>query len=461
MATPMGSKTVPCPSRPDPWLFPRYWAACLLVLVAGTARLWFPRGDFPRVPMVSWAMGRALAWDWAIGVCLIGAAGVLLAGPTRVRRSAAAALAVALGLSFLLDQHRLQPWAYQSALVATAVACWGRREARRWLIVLAASIYLYSASGKIDYQFAHTVGRAFLETATRPLGGLPAGWDAADTAPLTLMLPLAEFLIGVGWLIPPLRRPAGWAAIGMHGTLLGMLGPWGLGHSAGVLFWNAALIGQAYWLAIRPAPTGGTSPAARPSMNRAPAPGQRPPDAGSPIGPQVAVSPGRPFPGRRKTDRVLAWSARGLFLAALLLPLVERRGLWDHWLSWALYSPHNSRVALQIHRSAAERLPAGAVEALEPDRDGDGWRTLDLGAWSLAERGVPIYPQARYQLAVAVALAETGGLRRDIRAVVRGVSDRRHGRRPETPLLGADAMRQALGRYLLVPRGFPPVTGER
>ena len=458
----MGNKIDPSPSRDDPWPYPRYWAACLLVLVAATERLWFPRGDFPRVPLVAWAMGRTIAWDWAIGVCLVGAAGLLLAGPTRVRRSAAATLAVALGLSFLFDQHRLQPWAYQSALVATAVACWDRREARRWLIVLAASIYLYSASGKIDYQFAHTVGREFLETAAQPLGGLPAGWDAADTAPLTLLFPTVELLIGIGWLIPPLRRPAGWAAIGMHGTLLGLLGPWGLGHSAGVLVWNAALVGQAYWLAIRPDPMGGTYPPAGSSMSPAessmktPAsPGQRP-DAGSPTGPQAAAST-----GRRKTDRVLAWSARGLFLAALLLPLVERRGHWDHWPSWALYSPHNSRVTLQIHQSAAPRLPAGAIAALAPDRDGDGWRRMDLGAWSLSERGVPIYPQTRYQLAVAVALAETAGLRREIRAVVRGVSDRRTGRRPGTPLPSADSMRQALGRYLLVPRGFPPTPGER
>ena len=73
-------------------------------------------------------------------------------------------VAACLLVSFLLDQHRLQPWAYQSAIYALVFAAIDPRRTRRYLIPLAASVYLYSAAGKFDFQFAHTVGQDFLDS---------------------------------------------------------------------------------------------------------------------------------------------------------------------------------------------------------------------------------------------------------------------------------------------------------
>ena len=55
--------------------------------------------------------------------------------------------------------------------------------------------------------------------------------------------------------------------------------------------------------------------------------------------------------------------------------------------------------------------------------------SIDDGPWSLQTLGVPIYPQARYQLAVAEKLAREHKLGSAIRVIVRGVSDRWTGER--------------------------------
>jgi hypothetical protein len=60
---------------------------------------------------------------------------------------------------------------------------------------------------------------------------------------------------------------------------------------------------------------------------------------------------------------------------------------------------------------------------------------VDLGRWSLVTRGVPIYPQARYQLGLAAAIAQRSDLSDEIRARMSGVSDRWSGER-QTQMMG-------------------------
>ena len=142
-------------------------------------------------------------------------------------------------------------------------------------------------------------------------------------------------------------------------------------------------------------------------------------------------------------------------LFALVMPIFERTGYWDHWLSWALYAPHNSRVEVEIHRSGIELLPTAAGEFVEQDLDGDGWHALSLDRWSLASLGVPIYPQARYQLGLAVALAQQSGLDQQIRAQLRSVSDRHTGERAEQRLLNLGELRAARDGFWLLPHADP------
>ena len=321
-----------------------------------------------------------------------------------------------LVLEFLLDQHRLQPWAYQTAIYATVFAAMPVRSAHRWLVPLAASVYIYSSLGKFDYQFVHTVGINFLSAFAGPIGGLPEDVDAAKLAKFAFLFPVGELVIGVSLLVPRSRRVAGVAAIVMHGVLIGMLGPWGMNHSPGVLIWNALLILQSWQLFL-------------------------------------LEEAGEQTPQWQDTKERKGYSgvARLAIVVAIVMPLTERTGYWDHWPSWALYSPHNSRVDVQIHRSGVELLSPQMQAHVQTDADGDGWQTLSLEQWSLEHRRAAIYPQARYQLRLAIVVARSADIDKQIRGRLRGVSDRFTGKRSENQLLSRTEMEAAANQFWLIP----------
>ena len=62
------------------------------------------------------------------------------------------------------------------------------------------------------------------------------------------------------------------------------------------------------------------------------------------------------------------------------------------------------------------RCPHPCELSLDEDVNDDGWRKLAIERWSLESRGVPIYPQARYQLALANEIAARMRLSDEIRA---------------------------------------------
>ncbi len=241
-------------------------------------------------------------------------------------------------------------------------------------------------------------------------------------AKLALIFPAMELLCGVGLLFRQTRIIAAVTVITMHATLIFVLGPWALDHSHGVLIWNLLLIVQAYVLMIKPEWSERLNEQDRDQL-----------DSES-----------------SKSNRVGSWIVCGVVLSALVAPLLERFGYWDHWTSWSLYSPHTSRVEIELHRSAVDTLPSSLRTFVEEDDNGDGWRKLAIERWSLGSRGVPIYPQARYQLALAEQIATQLRLTDEIRARVRGVSDRWTGQRDEQLLLGRGEIRDAMRSYWLV-----------
>ena len=207
----------------------------------------------------------------------------------------------------------------------------------------------------------------------------------------------------------------------LHLSLVVMLGPWNLDHSNGVLFWNILLIIQAWFLFVKPiaepresSPSSSLSPSA------------------------TAVASADKTVGKR--------FAAAVVILAIVMPATERWGYWDHWTSWALYSPHSSRAEVQIHRSAMDQLPADMPPFLVDD-DSDGWHRLQLNLWSLDRLNVPIYPQARFQLAVASRVAHLYDLSDSVRVIVKGVADRRSGVRKEQRMMGRKEIDAALKHY--------------
>lgn len=401
----------------DEAVLSRVWSFGLLTLLGVTFPLWlsaWQHDGYPVVPWISIPWRHALDDSRQIIDCVgltslvASLAWITLRGPSRW---AWGTVVVSLSALLLMDQHRLQPWAYQSLVYAFALATLPWSRARPFLIAVAISIYAYSSAGKLDYQFTHTVGAEMFQLLASPFAELSI--DQASKFALTL--PLGELALAVLLTIPRTRRLGGWFAIGLHVSLIAMLGPFGMNHSLGVLCWNALLAAQAFLLFGRRA-RHRVSPEQRDSITRS---------------------------LRTALPAAVMW-------VPLVMPLFERVGYWDHWTSWALYSPHNSRISAEFHEVVLGQLPESLQEHLS-DNDGDRWYVADIDQWSLQSRRVPVYPQARYQLSLLSEVVEAFESDEGVRVTVQSVSDRFDGTREQQPLIGRQSLKEQLSRFWFVP----------
>jgi hypothetical protein len=424
------------------------WAVSGLLLVAATWRLWIPPmeqvpTDFPRVPLLGSVCGWPLwlGWFGVVGLVssLVAALVPLLprfaAGSARgrlVERGSAWLFVASACLLFLFDQHRLQPWAYHFTLIAVVFATCGAERGSRLLRLLTISIYAYSALGKFDYQFLHGMGPHLLQAATRIVGLDAMRWPPGVRVSIAALMPTAELAIAFGLLLPRWRRAGVSLAVGQHLALLVVLGPWGLGHEPGVLLWNVFFIAQAislFWVAANlPAPL-----------------------------PHAIPDSGDLLPGGVEKGSARAAGAELLatFLVVLAVawPTLETFGLCDHWLAWGLYSPRNSRTNLFVREDAWRRLPA-ELRALSTPADPFGdWHQIDIDGWSLHELHAPNYPQARFQLGIAIGLAERFDWQDEIRVDMAGMADRWTGVRQRVSCRGRAELRQAARRFWI--NAFP------
>jgi hypothetical protein len=361
----------------------RWWAISGLVLLAATGRLWTPQAVFPQVPLFRWVLMLPNAVDWcccgSLILALIVAAthrpdhqslmaneaasvpwSLLRYSRSRLRLLAWPLFSVACVGSVVIDQHRLQPWAWLLLLMSlmfqgdTSSGRWHVRwlgtlsveTLLRWLTI---SVYFWSAMSKIDHTFFVTHGPTMIDALFGSVGivGLPGAvkWWLAIT------LPMGELLIAVGLGWPRSRHIALWGAITLHVALILALGPLGLGHRPGVLLWNAAFIGHD-WLLFR----------------------------------------------RRETtdsegDLLTSFARPGIVLFAMLWPITESIGLCDHWLAWSVYSTRTERVSIMLTDEGVRRLPEAAQRCVISGE-------LPLDRWSIDSLDVPIYPQLRFQLGI-------------------------------------------------------------
>ena len=318
-------------------------------MLLATWRLWTPQAIFPRVPLLQAAAALPAALDWLLfGLAVAGLAVALFSSSARIWPAALRSFAGAgLGL-ILLDQHRLQPWAWQAVLVALALANCPPPRALALVRLLTLSIYLYSGWSKLDYEFLHTLGQQFIAVPLRIVGANPGDWPDAWRLAAAGMLPLAEIALAGAFCFRRLWTAALAGSIVLHGLLLVALGPWGLNHSAAVLLWNAYFIVQNLLLF-----SGGATESAR--------------AAGAAVEPD--------------SGRLANRATQALLVAAMLLPILEPWGLWDAWPSWSLYAPNCERTTVLVQRSAA-----GALGPLEAFVESVPRTSLGRGCASIAGR---------------------------------------------------------------------------
>ena len=404
----------------------RAWVVLAVALFVFSWRLWLSQSDFPQVPFFRITAQVPAAIELllfsGVLVCLVGS---FIWVSKRAGRYFLGIFAVLLAVLILLDQHRLQPWAYQFLILSVIFAATTPRQTWFMARVLTISIYLYSALSKFDFQFFTTLGPDFFRPFLDLFGAVGRQFGSAQLWRWTWIFPFGELLVGLALIFPKGRSVGLWGAVLLHAGLLWILGPMGLNHQPGVLLWNLFFIVQAVFL------FGDCSFLCRMETR----------SDSTTSGNEVTVS-ALGAGGQRL--------AFGVWFAALLLPFASACNFYDHWPGWELYAPRTSRVKMELRPDLKETLPQPWLKFWkEPEGDAEyrPWCEFDLAQWSLTELGVPIYPQDRFQAGVALALARRLDNERGIRITWEGPSDRWTGERATEQWLGRQALELAVGRF--------------
>ncbi len=354
------------------------WSAATITMIGLTWRLWTGESNFPQIPLIQSLTPVPKFVDWIGLMILLSSCSWLMVESlstafgapytSRLNRIPAIFFVAAMLAMFALNQQRLQPWAWQFFLYAALiVVAKNRADMVHCARWLTASIYFYSAIGKFDYQFIYGLGGQLAGVFAATAGIASGNWlNVAAFA-----MPVFELLVAVLLVFAPDHKTGVVLAAVFHGALIATLGPWGLDHHTGVLVWNLfffLITAILFW------PLGRTATPA--TLFRIP--------------PTVAI----------------------LTVALTTYPLLPHV---DHWLAWGLYSPNNSRCDLEV---------------LQPNDDGEIiWQRVDLGSLSLQQLGVPLYPEARFQLGVATALRKERDQENNSRIILRSKSNRLTGQR--------------------------------
>lgn len=328
-----------------------------------------------------------------------------------------------LTLLVLGNQHRLQPWVYHFLLTAWTLLLLPRAMAVRWLLLLLASVYFYSAWNKFDRRFLETTGGMMIRT-------LVQWWDAdarmrpaGDFANAAILLPLGELFTAFAILSPRTRWMGRMMAMGLHAGLLLILGPWGLQHRWGVLVWNVAFLTQCLYLTGRFS-TVRAADSQLEKMDDAP---------------------------RRSTGNVSVRQSIAMapLLVAMIAPALEPWGWWDHWTSWGLYSARATKIDVYVDDTLVARLPDEWQPYCEKVSQSTFWHRIALDRWSLNTLETPIYPQARFHWGVFRAmLRQIGPETADSWMVVESASpDRRSGRAKQETWVGKSRLDAATQRF--------------
>ena len=229
----------------------RLLSAGHLSLIVATFPLWRPQRLFPQVPLISIA-GRIPEFvEWGLLGILIASIGVMLF-PARPqpRRIACLIMGLSTFLLVLIDQHRLQPWAWQFIILSLVLATSDNATSRtswQWLII---SIYAWSAWSKMDQGFFISHGRFLLEGLAKSIG-LTQGtkfWPEWLLGSATISIPVFEMLMAFGLAWPATRRFAVILAAMMHVTWTSAGSP--------VL---ESLFSHSKWIALSPGADDGTA----------------------------------------------------------------------------------------------------------------------------------------------------------------------------------------------------------
>lgn len=264
------------------------------------------------------------------------------------------------------DQMRWQPWVYLYFLMLLPylIVPFTREPEKSILISLKwiiAGVYVWSGIQKLNPAFIDgTIVQVIKVSGIKT--------DFGGVRNLGYTIPVIELSIGLGLLIVKFRRVALIAAITTHALILVYLIPYVLNQNTVVYPWNVAMIffvSLLFWdtkedhrLSVREI--------SRTSLTTIPV--------------------------------VLVW----------VVPALNFFGLWDHYLSFSLYSNKPSTFYIAIEESEIQKVDKrfknyfGGIPGLR------GGQLIDINKWSYAELNVPFYPETKAFKKVSASFCELG-----------------------------------------------------
>ena len=358
-------------------------AATLLVevvLMAVTWPLWFEVGPFPAVPLLSnLARTPIIADRILVGLLCLSCVGYLTVflrqrlkcrsatvelAQTSVARWALVFFFAASALLILLNQHRLQPWHWLSILIVLQALLLDDSQRIFTLRITFAGIYFFSAASRFGPDIGEGMTPQILGVFCRAAGLTRLLNNPTFVYLGCVMMTLTELFTGVALLLPRYRRAAVRMAVLLHLFLLVGLGPLGLNHHGGVLIWNI------YFAVATPVLFWSTS----------------------------TTAPQQPASLCRRSRTVAA--------VLILCPASGVSGIADNWPAWQLYSARPDIVRILVHQTSQNRLPESLKPFVSPPVPLQDWCHVRIDRWSLATTGAPVYPEDRFQLAIALRLLE-------------------------------------------------------
>jgi hypothetical protein len=275
--------------------------------------------------------------------------------PWIINRKRALGIIAMASLAIILsqDQMRWQPWVYLYFLMLLPyLSQSGQDENRepilnclRWVI---AGVYFWSGAHKFNSNF---IDGTFSEVIR--LSGL--GTELATWKNFGYLIPIIEIMIGFSLLTSKFRKIGIYSSIIMHIGILFCLSPMVLNHNSVVYPWNVAMIifvSILFWnftdnLFVRPS-------AMRLNI-------------------------------LTRTVIVLVW----------IFPILNLFGIWDHYLSFSLYSNKVSKFYVAIEKSQLRKIDKRFENYFANIGNLEGGQLIDIDKWALAELNVPFYPETR------------------------------------------------------------------
>jgi len=356
--------------------------ACGVIL---SWRLWTSARLFPCVSIIPSLPRIPFPFDYVLLVTLVA---LLIATAIFASRACVFTTLTTVALLAAFDQMRWQPWCYQYFFMIVALGfAAGKRSAdknSRLMVnacaLILVSIYFWSGVEKLNAAFIKETWPDF----SRPL----FHWLLrSGTAPsyLALAIPSLEILIAMGFLTRRFRKVSTIVAISSHALILIFLVV--ARENTVVWPWNIAmglLVLAVFW------------------QNE-----------------EISVR-------RNLTVKHPAYVL--IFILFAILPALNLFGVWDSYLSFALYSGNNFEAVIFIDPASRDQLPSSLAPYIWHESEP---MFLDINRWSFGELNVPVYPEPRVFRRVAQTACELAHHDRGLKLMIKDQPDLLTGHRED------------------------------